>query len=64
MGKPENTQTVQDAAQLVVGGVGIGVGFMENVIHWAQVVSILGGAIIVLVTLGGMIWKGLKCLKK
>jgi hypothetical protein len=50
-------------AKLAVGGAGIGVGLIDHIVHWAQVVSILGGAVIVLVTLAGMVYKAYRRIK-
>lgn len=44
-------------AKLAIGGAGIGVGLIDHIVHWAQIISIIGGAIIVLVTLAGMAYK-------
>lgn len=51
------------AIKLVAGSVGIGVGLIDQIVSWAQVVSIIGGAIIVLITLFGMALKGYRWLK-
>ena len=51
------------AIKLVAGGIGISVGLIDQIVSWAQVISIIGGAIIVLVTLIGMAIKGYKWLK-
>ena len=56
--------TGHDGIQLTVGGAGIAVGLIDHIVHWAQVFSICGGAIIVLVTLTGMAIKGWKTLFK
>lgn len=50
-------------AKLSIGGAGIGMGMIDHIVHWAQVVSILGGAIIVLVTLAGMAYKAYRKIR-
>jgi hypothetical protein len=55
--------TAQQMAQLTVGTVGIGVGFIEQVVHWAQIISVVGGAIIVIITLLGMVLKAIRKLR-
>lgn len=51
------------AIKLVAGSVGIGVGLIDQIVSWAQVVSIIGGAIIVLITLVGMALKGIRYIR-
>jgi hypothetical protein len=53
-----------DGVQLAVGATGIGIGLIDHIVHWAQVVSIVGGAIIVIITLSGMIAKAWKRLRE
>ena len=48
------------AVKLVAGGLGIGVGLIDQIVSWAQIISILGGAIIVIFTLIGMAYRGYK----
>lgn len=49
-----------EPAQLIIGATGIGIGFIDQVVHWAQIISVVGGAIIVVVTLIGMLKKAWK----
>lgn len=51
------------AVKLVAGGIGIGVGLIDQIVSWAQIISILGGAIIVVITILGMLIRGFKWLK-
>lgn len=52
------------ATKLVAGSIGISVGLIDQVVSWAQVISIVGGAVIVLVTLLGMAHRAYKKLFK
>jgi hypothetical protein len=48
------------ATKLVAGSIGISVGLIDQVVSWAQVISIVGGAIIVVITLIGMAHRAYK----
>jgi hypothetical protein len=60
----DNHSDIPVVAKLAVGGAGIGVGLIDHIVHWAQIVSILGGAVIVLVTLAGMAYKAFRKIWK
>lgn len=53
-------QDISVPAKLAIGGAGIGVGLIDHIVSWAQVISIVGGAVIVMVTLIGMAIKAYK----
>lgn len=53
-------QDMSIPAKLAIGGAGIGVGLIDHIVNWAQVISICGGAIIVIITLIGMAVKAYK----
>ena len=50
--------------KLAAGGIGIGVGLIDQIVSIAQVISIVGGAIIVIITLVGMLYKLVKKILK
>lgn len=60
----ETVQRVADSsvAKLAIGGTGVGVGMMD-VVHWSQVVSAVGGALIVIFTLIGILFKFYKWVR-
>ena len=55
-----NNHDIPVTAKLAVGSAGIGVGLIDQIVHWAQIVSILGGALIVIITLAGMVYRTYK----
>jgi hypothetical protein len=49
-------------AKLTIGGAGVGIGMME-IVHWSQVISAIGGALVVLLTLVGILYKFYKWVR-
>lgn len=53
-----------DVQQVIIGGAGVGVGFIDQVVNIAQIISVVGGAIIIIITLFGMAIKAFKDTSK
>lgn len=49
-------------AKLTIGGTGMGIGMMD-IVHWSQVVSAVGGALVVVLTLIGILYKFYKWVR-
>lgn len=60
----ETAHRVADSpvAKLSIGGAGMGIGMME-IVHWSQVITALGGAIVVILTLIGILHKFYKWVR-
>jgi len=50
-------QDMSVPAKLAIGAAGVGVGLIDQIVSWAQIVSVIGGAIIVIITLVSMIYR-------
>ena len=57
-------QDMSVPAKLTIGGAGVGMGFIDHIVNWAQVISVVGGSIIVMITLAGMCYRGFKKLTR